>query len=329
MPTHNPNGRSASKPSDERFRSRGEERGRDWYGRDDREGDRYIAGDRDRERYERSRWDERDTRWGRERAYHDDDREDDYRRIERHGQGQSGYMAGRYGEDRSLELQNRNEMRRGGYADRQTVATDERWTGRGGQGYWEDRSDRPGYRSGYDRGGIGYGGYGQSTGWRGDEPFEQSREMGRHDYYGASDRGGYGAQGPGPGRTGGYDRGYDQGYGRGYGRGYGYGRHGGYDQNIGYGPGQMPRGDHRGKGPKGYTRSDERIREIVCEALSDDDQVDASGIEVTVKHGDVILSGTVEDRQMKRMAEDVVERCAGVNEVQNQLRVQSERSQGA
>jgi hypothetical protein len=78
---------------------------------------------------------------------------------------------------------------------------------------------------------------------------------------------------------------------------------------------------HRGKGPAGYTRSDERIRENVCEALADDDRVDASNIEVTVKNGEVILTGTVEDRQSKRMAEECIENLSGVKDVQNQLRV--------
>ena len=48
----------------------------------------------------------------------------------------------------------------------------------------------------------------------------------------------------------------------------------GYGQQSMYAYGQeMP--SHRGKGPKGYTRSDERIREHVCEVLSDDHHVDA------------------------------------------------------
>lgn len=83
---------------------------------------------------------------------------------------------------------------------------------------------------------------------------------------------------------------------------------------------------HRGKGPSGYTRSDERIRESVCEALADDDRVDASNIEVTVKAGEVILTGTVEDRMQKRMAEECIENLSGVKDVQNQLRVGSSMS---
>ncbi len=49
------------------------------------------------------------------------------------------------------------------------------------------------------------------------------------------------------------------------------------------------RQDHRGKGPKGYTRSDERIREDVNERLTDDGMIDASEIEVDVKNGEVLL----------------------------------------
>ena len=82
-------------------------------------------------------------------------------------------------------------------------------------------------------------------------------------------------------------------------------------------------GRHRGVGPKGYVRSDERIRELVCDDLMDDPWLDASGIEVTVKDGEVTLSGTVEDRDAKRWAEDVAEHTGGVKHVQNNLRVEA------
>ena len=41
-------------------------------------------------------------------------------------------------------------------------------------------------------------------------------------------------------------------------------------------------GQHQGRGPKGYTRCDDRIREDVNDRLSDDRFVDVSEIEVTV-----------------------------------------------
>jgi hypothetical protein len=75
-----------------------------------------------------------------------------------------------------------------------------------------------------------------------------------------------------------------------------------------------------GKGPKGYVRSDERIREDVCDRLSDDDEVDASEITVTVVGGEVRLEGTVVDRYSKHRAEDLVESVSGVRDVTNNLR---------
>lgn len=80
-------------------------------------------------------------------------------------------------------------------------------------------------------------------------------------------------------------------------------------------------GGHRGKGPQNWQRSDERIREAVNEALTDHDHVDATHIEVTVSDGEVTLGGMVEDRAMKRIAEDCVEQILGVREVQNHIRL--------
>jgi hypothetical protein len=59
------------------------------------------------------------------------------------------------------------------------------------------------------------------------------------------------------------------------------------------------KGEYRGKGPKGYTRSDERIKEDVNDRLSDDPQVDASDISVTVSGCEVTLTGTVSERGRK------------------------------
>lgn len=77
----------------------------------------------------------------------------------------------------------------------------------------------------------------------------------------------------------------------------------------------------RGRGPKNYQRSDDRIMEDVCERLTMDDDVDASEIEVRVEGGVVTLTGTVRERNAKRRAEDIVESVGGVREVQNQLRL--------
>lgn len=77
-----------------------------------------------------------------------------------------------------------------------------------------------------------------------------------------------------------------------------------------------------GKGPKGYTRSDDRIREDVCDRLSADDELDASEITVTVSGGEVTLEGTVPDRRSKHRAEDLSDAISGVADVHNRLRAQ-------
>lgn len=78
---------------------------------------------------------------------------------------------------------------------------------------------------------------------------------------------------------------------------------------------------YAGRGPKGYKRSDERIHEEVCEVLTRHPEVDASEIEVRVKDGEITLTGTVEDRRQKRLAEDAIEDLPGVRDVNNQVRV--------
>jgi hypothetical protein len=100
-------------------------------------------------------------------------------------------------------------------------------------------------------------------------------------------------------------------------------RKGGYGQGS-YGQGwygQNRPGQHAGKGPKGYRRSDDRIREEISDELTDHPDIDASEIEIEVKDGEVTLTGTVDSRDAKRMTEDVVERSSGVTHVSNQLRV--------
>ena len=82
-------------------------------------------------------------------------------------------------------------------------------------------------------------------------------------------------------------------------------------------------GQHRGKGPKGYTRSDDRIKEDINDRLSDDVFVDASSIDVTVEKGEVTLTGTVSTRSEKRRSEDIAEQVSGVKNVENRLRLAS------
>ncbi len=79
----------------------------------------------------------------------------------------------------------------------------------------------------------------------------------------------------------------------------------------------------RGRGPKNYTRSDERIHEDVSERLWDADDVDASDVSVEVQDGVVTLRGNVEQRWIKHRIEDITDSCSGVKDIRNEIRVQS------
>jgi osmotically-inducible protein OsmY len=84
------------------------------------------------------------------------------------------------------------------------------------------------------------------------------------------------------------------------------------------------RGRYYGQGPRGYQRSDERIREDVSDRLMENGELDASDIDIQVSNGEVTLSGSVDSRWAKRLAEDLAEACMGVRDVMNQLKVRSE-----
>src|SRR5690554_5003394 len=73
--------------------------------------------------------------------------------------------------------------------------------------------------------------------------------------------------------------------------------------------------------PKGYTRSDERLREDICERLAYSG-LDVSDVEVKVDQGAVTLEGTVAHRSSKHTIEDYVDDCMGVQDIDNRIRVQ-------
>ena len=79
--------------------------------------------------------------------------------------------------------------------------------------------------------------------------------------------------------------------------------------------------NYTGRGPKDYRRSDDRIREEVCDMFTDDWRLDASEVMVKVEGCEVTLTGTVATREQKRRAEEIAERVRGVNDVHNQIRV--------
>lgn len=219
-----------------------------------------------------------------------------------HGGGYSSGYSGDYGRG-----YDRDQTRGYGYGRDQNYSSYGQGSsdyGRSSSGYGQSSSD---YGRGYSDYGQGYAGYGQSY-----SGFGQGRDDDRQRGYGGGDwRGGLDSD------RNWWDRTRDQ------------FRAWGGDDDARRRREQDEMQENRGRGPRGYTRSDERIREDVSDRLSDDWRVDASEIEVKVDGGEVTLSGTVNSRDDKRRAEDIAEQCSGVKHVQNNLRVQDRRSGGA
>ena len=105
------------------------------------------------------------------------------------------------------------------------------------------------------------------------------------------------------------------------GEGYGFPGSNTWGESVYQQEGRELYGPHRGKGPKGYRRSDARIEEDVNEALTWHPYLDAEEIEVKVKDGIVTLTGRAEDRQAKRLAEAAADRVRGVKDVENRLEI--------
>jgi hypothetical protein len=192
----------------------------------------------------------------------------------------------------------------------------------------------------------GGGSYGSSGGYTGGSQGGYGGGMQSGSYGGGGQSGGYG----GGWQSGGYGGGQSGGYGGGsqYG-GFGGGESGGW-QSGGYGGGPfggsqggqrgsqfgggygsggggMGRGKNGGRGPKGYKRSDERIREDVNDRLMVHEDLDPGEVEVQVSDCVVTLTGTVQDRNDKFEIERIAESVLGVKDVVNQLRVQRDRGE--
>jgi hypothetical protein len=218
--------------------------------------------------------------------------------VQRPWRGQ-GWDGGQFGDMRS-------NMPRGGYGEPWREHDQGNYGTRYGGSYGSESRQPPwsGYeRSGGEygsssgRGGFGYAGfagqpyrdmYGGDTG----RQYEPSEWDGRR--YGSS----------GMGHSGGTGMMQSQGTRR------EYGSQGGSDGRR-----------KRNRGPKGYTRSDERINEDLSDRLMQIDEIDSSDIEVKVNDGNVTLSGTVCDRQCKYEVEELADSIPGVKDVSNNLRI--------
>ena len=195
-----------------------------------------------------------------------------------------------------------------GYGSRmQTYGSQQQRYGSGGyesQGYGSQGYGYPGGSQ------YGRGRYGDRFG-RGPEGIDRSREFSTGQSYGIR----YGQEfGGGTSRYGEPSRSFraTQGFGQTGEPGYSEGQ---------FGTSGRTRGRFTGRGPKGYTRSDDRIKEDVSDRLEQHGEIDAWEIVVMVQNGEVTLEGTVSDRRTKRLAEDVAEESPGVKQVNNRLRI--------
>lgn len=244
----------------------------------------------------------------------------------RYGQGGDDYQRGRgrwrgeRGRDWSDRISDEVRSWYGDHNDRRHMEEDERYGGRhyrggypaGPRGYYED-DDYGGYGGYADRGPnmvSATAGYDMPRRQRGYGAGYERQYRGDFAPRGGQD---YGDRGSGyRGRGGSHERGFME--------------RAGDEIASWFGDEEAERrremdAGHRGRGPKNYTRSDERIREDVNDRLSDDPHIDASDIEVSVSSCEVTLDGTVTERFAKRHAEDIAEMVSGVKHVQNNLRV--------
>jgi hypothetical protein len=71
-----------------------------------------------------------------------------------------------------------------------------------------------------------------------------------------------------------------------------------------------------------------RPRRSVILRFADVQDIDAAEVTVEVQSGKVQLEGTVPERWMKHVVEDVADGCPGVEDVENRIRVQSQSGEG-
>jgi hypothetical protein len=104
-------------------------------------------------------------------------------------------------------------------------------------------------------------------------------------------------------------------------------QHSGSDFGQHYGTGQQLYGNDSfapnksGRELKGSIRSDERIREEVCDLLSRHPDIDLAEVDIQVSGAGITLTGTIDSRHETRLIEDLASSVSGVTEVNNQLRV--------
>jgi osmotically-inducible protein OsmY len=80
-------------------------------------------------------------------------------------------------------------------------------------------------------------------------------------------------------------------------------------------------GQSQRRGPRGWERSDERLKDDICQRLYDRHDLDASDVTIDVREARVTIDGTVRDRWQKHAIEDVADSIPGVKDIENRVRV--------
>jgi hypothetical protein len=85
----------------------------------------------------------------------------------------------------------------------------------------------------------------------------------------------------------------------------------------------IPKGPFTGLGPKNYIRPDLRIIEEINDRLFAHGYIDPTDIKVSVHEGMVVLSGSVDSRSTRRLAEEIVDSVSGIIDVRNDLNIRT------
>src|SRR5919106_1174361 len=80
-------------------------------------------------------------------------------------------------------------------------------------------------------------------------------------------------------------------------------------------------GSQTSQGAQFHRRSDDKIHEEIWELLTNNADLDATEIELHVEAGEVTLTGSVDSRDARWLAEDLVSSVSGVREVNNRLKL--------
>ncbi len=226
------------------------------------------------------------------------------------GQGNYGYGQGNYGQgsQTSYGQSGQGNYGQGGYGQGNYGQGGSGQQGQYGQGGYGQYGQ--GNYGQYDQGGSGQRGYGQSNYGQGGTQQRSSHGYGQSDFGQPTFRDwAHDEQGAG-------------GYTGGSGSSWGGRQQGWSGESFGGSGGRTAeQGNAKRRSPKGYTRSDERIKEDVNDRLMQSWEIDPTDLEVAVSAGEVTLTGEVRTRDEKFRAEQLAESVLGVKDVTNQLRI--------